>query len=106
MNIVKAEFVDLIKLRVVFYVKAKCDLKKYSAVDIQRCLDGIRTIKRAKTLHCVNMAFWGKVDSVEECISHLSGIRKLWLKVVNRFGQSDAEFSGQAEALVGNDSQT
>ncbi|GFY98859.1 hypothetical protein Acr_13g0002600 [Actinidia rufa] len=46
-NIVKAEFIDLIKLRVAFWVKAKCNINEYSVVDIQRCLDGIRSIRRA-----------------------------------------------------------
>ncbi|GFZ20781.1 hypothetical protein Acr_28g0014860 [Actinidia rufa] len=48
-NIVKAELIDLIKLRVAFWVKAKCDINEYSVVDIQRCLDGIRSIRRAKS---------------------------------------------------------
>ncbi|PSS08274.1 Endonuclease [Actinidia chinensis var. chinensis] len=48
-NIVKAELIDLIKLRVAFWVKAKCNINEYSVVDIQRCLDGIRSIRRAKS---------------------------------------------------------
>ncbi|GFZ03791.1 hypothetical protein Acr_16g0004150 [Actinidia rufa] len=48
-NIVKAELIDLIKLRVAFWVKAKCDINEYSVVDIQRCLDGISSIRRAKS---------------------------------------------------------
>ena len=41
------------------------------------------------------------MNFVEECINNLSGIRKLWLKVANK-----AEFSGQAEASVSDDSRT
>ncbi|GFS29385.1 hypothetical protein Acr_00g0006490 [Actinidia rufa] len=76
-NIVKAEVVDLIKLRVAFWVKANCDLKEFSAV-----------------------------DAVEECITYLSVFRKLRLKVVNMVGWSVAELGGQDEVSIGVVSQS
>lgn len=42
----KLNLLDVIQRRVAFWVKAKCDLKEYSVMDFQRCIEGIRKIRR------------------------------------------------------------
>ncbi|GFZ17737.1 hypothetical protein Acr_26g0010070 [Actinidia rufa] len=52
------------------------------------------------------MAFWGKVDAVEECITYLRVFKKLRFKVVNMVGWSVAELGGQDEVSIGVVSQS